>query len=329
MEVVLPTGEIINTGFNNVINNSSGYNLNGLFVGSEGTLGIITKVTLKVVPAPEEIRPMSFTFPNLEASAEAITAITQSGIVPYHFSFLDGSHFKLLKELGKDTHEVGAMINMTLTGNTEIVDIEEKIATEIMTKFGGEKTSKEIAQHEWDQRYFEAKARRLGPGFLLGEGFCPVSSFADMVEKSNEVLETLKMNGAVVGFICDRSTVLFMTYAIPNEHKLIKNMASMSLMKKLTDRVLEVGGRPAGFGLIYSGNLKKMHGRGVLLMDDIKSAIDPYYILNPGKLTESTTRFGIPLPGIAMDLGMDIMALLKRIMPADKISSSAEKKEDE
>lgn len=329
MEVVLPTGDIITTGFNNVVNNSSGYNLNGLFVGSEGTLGVITKVTLKVVPAPEEIRPVSFTFPNLESSADAITALTRSSIVPYHLSFLDGAHFDLLKELGKDAPDVGAMINMTLTGDTVIVDIEEKIATEIMTKYGGEKTTKETAEHEWNERYFEAKARRLGPGFLLGEGFCPVSSFAEMVEKSNEVLETLKMKGAVVGMICDRSTVLFMTYAIPNEHKLIKNMASMSLMKKLTDCILEVGGRPAGFGLIYSGNLKRMHGKGVLLMDDIKSAIDPYYILNPGKLTESTTRFGIPLPGFAMDLGMDMMALLKRIMPADKIASTPKKKEDE
>ena len=320
MEVVLPNGEIINTGWTSVVNNSSGYNLNSLFVGSEGTLGIITKVTLKIYPAPEEIRPASFVFSEMGSAAEAVNALTQTNIVPYHISFLDGAHFDLLRELGKEAPGVGAMINMTFTGESKIIDIEENAATEIMAKYGGVKTSKEAAEHEWNERYFEAKSRRLGPGFLLGEGFCPVSRFGDMVDKSKEVLDTLKMKGAVVGMICDRSTVLFMTYAIPNEHKLIKSMASMSLMKKLTDQIFEVGGRPAGFGMIYSGNLKKMHGKGVYVMDDIKSALDPHYIMNPGKLTESTTRFGIPLPGFAMDLGMNVMAILKRILPKDKLT---------
>ena len=54
-------------------------------------------------------------------------------------------------------------------------------------------------------------------------------------------------------------------------------------------------------------------------MDDIKSALDPYYIMNPGKLIESTTRFGIPIPGIAMGVGLNTMAIMKRMMPADKI----------
>ena len=319
LEVVLPTGEIITTGFSNVINNSSGYNLNSLFVGSEGTLGIITKVTLRCVPAPEEIRPASYTFPALEAAADALQELTQTSVTPYHITFLDGAHFELLKKLGMHAPTVGAMINFAFEGKKEIIDLEEKITTEIMEKYGGEKTSKETAEHEWNERFFEARSRRLGPGFLLGEGFCPISNFTDMVAKSKEVLYQLKMNGAVVGMVCDRSTALFMTYALPNEHKLIKNLASMALMKKLTDSVLEVGGRPGGFGLLFCGNLKKMHGNAVNIMDDIKTAIDPYYILNPGKLTEGTTRFGIPLPGFAMDLGMNMMAILKRLMPGDKI----------
>ncbi|UCF49194.1 MAG: FAD-binding oxidoreductase, partial [Thermoplasmatales archaeon] len=329
MEIVLPNGDIINTGWTSVVNNSSGYNLNSLFVGSEGTLGIITKITLKVFPAPEEIRPVSFVFSDMGVAAEAVYALTQTNIIPYHISFLDGGHFDLLRELGKDAPGVGAMINMTFTGDSAIIDLEEDAATEIMTKYGGEKTSKDTAEHEWNERYFEAKSRRLGPGFLLGEGFCPISRFSDMVDKSKEVLNKLKMKGAVVGMICDRSTVLFMTYAIPNEHKLIKSMASMSLMKKLTDKIFEVGGRPAGFGMIYSGNLKKMHGKGVHVMDDIKSAIDPHYIMNPGKLTESTTRFGIPIPGFAMDIGMNLMAILKRIMPKDKLTPPSNEEQHE
>ena len=140
-----------------------------------------------------------------------------------------------------------------------------------------------------------------------------------MCQRSQNVLKKLKMKGAVVGFVADPNTVVFMTYAISNEHKLIKNMTSMALVKKLTDEAFKVGGRPGGFGLLFSGNLKKIHGKGVFVMDDIKSALDPHYIMNPGKLIESTTRFGIPIPGFAMNVGMDALAILKRIMPADEI----------
>jgi glycolate oxidase len=318
LEVVLPDGSIITTGNRNVVNNSSGYNLTDLFAGSEGTLGIITKITLKLYPAPEEIRPVSFEFSTLEEAADSIKILTRSNITPYHISFLDGAHFELLREMGKKAPEVGAMVNIAFSGNTEIIDIEEKITSVIMPKQGGKKMSEKIAKHEWEERMFEARARKLGPGFLLGEGFCPVSKFSEMATNSKKVLNKLKMKGAVVGTVCDINTATFMTYAIPNEHKLIKSLASMSIVKKLTDEVIKVGGRPGGFGLLFSGNLKKIHGKSVFAMDNIKNAFDPHYIMNPGKLTENVTRFGMPVPALAFNMGMDAMAIFKRMLPTDK-----------
>jgi glycolate oxidase len=325
LEVVLPDGRIIKTGSKNVVNNSSGYNLTDLFAGSEGTLGVLTKITLKVFPAPEKIKPVSYIFPDLEKAAEGIYALTRSNITPYHIAFLDGDHFELLRELGKDAPKVGAMVNVTFTGYSDIVNIEEKITTEIMTKHGGKKASDKLSKHEWEERLFEARARKLGPGFLLGEGFCPMSKFSVMTTKSKKVLSKLKLKGAVVGTICDNNTAVFMTYAIPNEHKLIKSMASMSIVKKLTDEVFKLGGRPGGFGLLFSGNLKKIHGKSMFAMDNIKNAFDPEYIMNPGKLTENMTRFGMPLPSFAFNMGMDMMALMKRMMPTDKKKKSTNK----
>lgn len=321
LEVVLPDGKIINTGCKNVLSNSSGYNLTDFFIGSEGTLGIITKVTLKIFPAPEKIRPISFVFPDLEKVGQAIHALTRTNITPYHIAFLDGAHFDLLRELDKDVPPVGAMVNIIFSGDSKIIDIQEKTTEKIMSNYGGKKQSKELAEHEWAERLFESKARRLGPGLIVGESFCPVSQIVEMMKRSKIVLDKLKMKGAVVGFIADPNTAFFMTYAISNEHKFVRNMASLALVKKLSDEAFKVGGRPGGFGLLFSGNLKKIHGKGVYLMDDIKSAIDPYYIMNPGKLIENTTRFGIPIPGFAMSTIMNILAIVKRVIPADKIEA--------
>lgn len=319
LEVVLSDGTILNVGCKNVLNNSSGYNLTDLFVGSEGTLGVVTKITLKIFPTPEEIRPTTFVFPTLEEGGKAMLALTRTEVTPYHISFLDGIHYDLLRELDKNTPKVGAVVNVILSGNSSIIDIHEKIVGNIMTGHGGKKTNKEYAEHEWTERFYESKARRLGPGLVVGESFCPVSNIVEMIKRSKLVINKLKMKGAVVGFIADQNTVLFMTYAVTDEHKLVKSMASLALVKKLTDESFKVGGRPGGFGLLFSGNLKKIHGKSVYLMDDIKSTLDPHYIVNPGKLIESSTRFGIPIPGFAIGLGLNVMAILKRIMPSDKI----------
>lgn len=326
LEVVLSDGTILNLGCKNVLNNSSGYNLTDLFVGSEGTLGIVTKITLKIFPAPEEIRPTTFIFPSLEEAGKAIFAMTRTEITPYHISFLDGSHYDLLRELDKSTPRIGAVVNIILSGSSSIIDIHEKEIGPIMAQYGGRKTNKEYADHEWEERFFESKARRLGPGLVVGESFCPVSKIVEMIKRSKIVLNKLKMRGAVVGFIADPNTVLFMTYAVTNEQKLVKNLASLALVKKLTDEAFKVGGRPGGFGLLFSGNLKKIHGKSVVLMDDIKSTLDPHYIVNPGKLIESSTRFGIPVPGFVIGAGLNVLAILKQIMPADKIGTKHHEK---
>jgi len=319
LEVVLSDGTIITTGYKNLLKNSSGYNLNDLFVGSEGTLGIITKVTLKVFPIPEEIRPLSFEFLSLNEAGDAMHELTRTTIIPYHISFFDGIHFDLLRELNTDTPKIGALVNIVLSGDSKIIDIQEDNVEKIFEKFGGKKLSRDFANHEWVERFFESRTRRLGPGLIVGESFCPVSKIVEMCKRSQDVLKKLKMKGAVVGYIADQNTALFMTYAISNEHKLIKQIASLALVKKLTDEAFKIGGRPGGFGLLFSGNLKKIHGKGVFLMDDIKSTLDPHNIMNPGKLIENTTRFGIPIPGFAMSVGLNLMAIIKRIMPADKI----------
>jgi FAD/FMN-containing dehydrogenase len=127
----------------------------------------------------------------------------------------------------------------------------------------------------------------------------------------------MKLRAAITGFISDRNTATFMPYYLTDERQLVRSMLSMAFTKKLNDLAFKNGGRPAGLGIFFASNLKKLHGSELELMFDLKSTLDPYNIMNPGKLTEGVTRFGVPIPALAMNIGMDSMAFMKRIITKD------------
>jgi glycolate oxidase len=319
MEVVLPTGKIIETGIIDTAN-FGGYGLNRLFFGSEGTIGIVTKVNLRMYPAPEELRPISYGFSNMDTLSRAVNAITKSEIVPLHISFLDKNHFEFLKEIGMGDHtpEVGGMLNLALEGDIGVLDLEEQALDKLVEECKGEKQSPEIAKHEWNERFYELRTKRAGPSAVLGEVFVPVPNMSGMVSSTYKLIKKMKLRAAITGMIGDRNTVVFMPYYLSDERKMIKSMVSLSFVKKLGDLAFEHGGRPAGLGLFFSGNIKRMYGKGSDVMYDLKNVMDPNDIMNPGKTTEGLTRFGAPIPAFAMNMGMNVMAWLKHLMRRDK-----------
>jgi len=319
IEVVLPNGKIINTGFKNVISNSSGYNLTDLFLSSEGTLGVITKATLKIYPAPEEIRPLSYDFSEIENLCKSIQKIVRAKVVPLHLGFLDNKHFEYLKQIRKDVPKVSKiLLNIALEGDSKMLDYEEEVIDKIIKSNKGKKLNSKIAQHEWDERYFEMRTKKVGPTLITGEAMTPIPTMSSMLKGIYAIFRRMKLRGAIAGFISDRNTITFMPYYLTDERKMVRSLLSMSFVKKLSDLSFKNGGRPAGLGIFFASNLKKLHGNGVELMNDLKSTLDPYNIMNPGKLTEGLTRFGIPIPSLAMNLGMDSMALMKRFIGKDK-----------
>jgi glycolate oxidase len=318
MEVVLPTGEVINTGFDKVLSNSAGYDLNSLFIGAEGTLGVITKVTLKVTSKPKEIRPLTYTFAKLTEIAPVVQRIVRENITPLHLSFFGKEHFDLLSKLKLSQPPKGAVLNIVLEGASEILNYEEALLDKIITKKGGKKADKKLAKHEWAERYYEMRTKRLGPSAILAEGFVPISEMGAMVEDTYALFSKLKLRGAITGMISDRNTAVFMPYYLSDERKFFKSVSSLSFVKKLGDLAFKHGGRPAGLGLFYAVNLKKLHGPGMDLIYDIKDTLDPHEIMNPGKLIEGRTRYGVPIPPIGMKVGMGALAALKRIIPGDK-----------
>jgi glycolate oxidase len=320
LEVVLPTTEIVHTGDKYVPQNGAGPNLNWLFVGSEGTMGIVTEVTFSVLPKPEELRAVSYSFTDVMKFQPALKKLVRSGISPMHIMFGDKLHFDYLRAIGKHAPEVGLMVTMALTGTKVQVDYEEKMIDDIFTSAGAKKEPKETAEHEWSERNYEFRVRELGVGAIPGEVLVPIDRLNVVLEGTAKIIKQLKMNAPLIGTVADNNTVMLMPYYLTDEHKLVASTAAMGFAKRLGDLAFDNGGRPVGLGIFFAGNLAKVRGKeGAKLIRSLKAMLDPNEIMNPGKMVETGTRWGISMPAFLMNFGMQMMGSVKRILPRDKI----------
>jgi glycolate oxidase len=317
LEVVLGEGQVVRTGFDGVSSHSSGYSLNELFVGSEGTLGIVTKVTLKAVPAPEVVRPISVMFPSLDALFPLMHSITRARIQPFHIAFVDEFHTRYLKKMGRHVPGEGAILSIVLEGAKGSVEWEESVIDGLVKQHGGTRLPDSEAEHEWSENPYEFRVREVGVSAALGEAVVPMTEFRGAVRDLYELIRKMKMEASVIGMLGDRNTVLLMPYYLYVEKKLVKSLASLSFNKKIGDVAFAHKGRPLGFGLFFASNLKRVRGEGTDVMYDIKNVLDPHDVVNPGKLFEGITRYGMPMPALMMNMGMGMMAVGKRVMPRD------------
>jgi len=318
MEVVMPNGTLVETGYDLIVDNETGYNLNRLIVGAEGTLAHICTVTFKLEPAPEVMRSLTYAFPTLKEAGKPMMDILRSRVRPLHLGFSDPNHFELLRKAGKHAIEDGAVLNVQLEGDKEIVAWEEKKIDEIMTKYNGKKLSDEVAIHEWDERCYEYRCREVGIGSIPGEVVVPVNKFEEVVEYCYGLHKELRLTGAIIGSVVDRNTVMFMPYYLFNPDDL-PQMTAFGFNAKLANYSLTIGGRPLGFGAFFASNLDPIRGTGAKYIRDIKKLIDPDDIMNPGKLTGTTLRYGIRIPPVLFNVGMGAMGVIKKLVPTEGV----------
>ncbi len=319
MEVVTADGTVIETGFDKIVDNGAGYNLNQLFTGAEGTLGIISKVTFKLAPGPEKMKAVAYAFPDLMEAGEPLDEVCKSRIEPLHIWFNDGDHYDMLRKAGKDAPQVGSATLFMLEGDETIVDYEESVLDEIMEKHGGEKLNPDLAQHEWEERCYEFRAREMGVGHIPGEVVVPVNKFSAFARETYDLMYEMKMEGAIIGIMADRNTVMFMPYYFFDPESLMKTSTSFSFNKKFSDLSFKYGGRPVGFGKFFASNLGRIRGDGAEVMKGIKDTLDPDDIMNPGTLIKLVTRHNISIPPQIFEMGMNIMALGKKMIPRENL----------
>lgn len=318
MKVVLPNGAIIETGYDHIGSYMSGYNLNQFFAGSEGTLGVMTTITLRIYPMGE-IRPLAYEFDTLkEIHAPIQKLVSHPSIMPLHISWADHLHFANQRIAGVHDTEVNNMLLIVLQGDSEFLDFEEKAIDALMEEFSAGKLSSDFALHEWDERCYEFRARQAGVGEIPAEVVIPVKHWGEFVDECYSAFDTMNMEaGGVIGVIVDRNTAMFMPYYFKDDETLL-GMAAFSFNFYLGDRAMEYGGRTAGFGVFFAWNLDIVRDENTAnFMRELKTAVDPRDVMNPGHLVCGTTRFGIDLTEKIMSFGSQLIQGVKKILPAD------------
>lgn len=297
LEVVLPNGEILRTG-GKLAKDVAGYDLTRLFVGSEGTLGVITEATLKLLPLPEAKKTMLALYQDLEAAARSVSKIIASKIIPATLEFLDQPTLKVVEEyaqIGLPT-DVKAVLLIEQDGTAENVDQDIELMAKICKS--EQAVSVKIAQSEEEANALRTARRaalsalaRLAPTTILEDATVPRSEIAKMVKAINEIAEKYQVTICTFGHAGDGNLHPTCTTDIRNREEMERVEKAFA---EIFAKAIELGGTITGehgVGAMKAPYLEwKLGEAGIKVMKSIKNAIDPNNIMNPGKLFAKDTK---------------------------------------
>jgi D-lactate dehydrogenase (cytochrome) len=290
LEVVLPGGRVIRVG-SRAVKTSAGYHLSGLFVGSEGTLGVVTELTLRLHPIPEHILVARAAFPSVEAACTAAASMIASGVQVTRCELLDALTIAALNAFADADFPLSPYLFIELGGSEAAVtgDLEtvrELVADEGATAFESEADPTARAKM-WGMRHNALMASlALAPGSkaMTTDVAVPVSELPAAIAAARRALEETDLRGGIVGHVGDGNFhVAFLLD--PDERD------SIARAKELNDRVVEdalarggtcTGEHGIGFGKLEY--LRQEHGDLLELYRGVKALFDPNGIMNPGKV---------------------------------------------
>jgi glycolate oxidase len=295
LEVVLPTGEIIWTGAN-VLKNSTGYNLTQLMVGSEGTLGFVTKIVLKLIPLPKFDLLMLVPFTNLEKASEAVSAIFRAGFTPSGLELIEIDALKIVSKM-VDSHavpvtdDVAAHLIIEVDGNDMDVLMKdmEAIAELMMQYDGGEVFFADDANQKaelWKLRRRAAEAVKMAGYTIEEDTVVPRAELPKLIRGVKELGKQYGFHAVCYGHAGDGNLHIRINHpTIKNSHG---NEEMTNALRALFQLVKSLGGTVSGehgIGLIQKPYLDIVFKDANLqIMRSIKKAFDPNNILNAGKI---------------------------------------------
>ena len=291
LEVVTASGEVIRTG-TRAKKSSAGYDLTRLMVGSEGTLGVITEVTVKLYPLPEAISAAVCSFPSIEAAVRTTIQIIQMGIPIARVELIDANSVRMVNAHSKLTLREEPQLLMEFHGSPASVKEQAEAVQEIATEFGGNAfewaTTPEERTRLWTARhnaYFAAIQSRPGCRAISTDTCVPISRLADCLLDSVAEADASGLPYFLVGHVGDGN--FHFGYLIDPDNPAERATAEQ-LNHALVARALRLEGTCSGehgVGLHKIDFLLTEAGSGAVgMMRTIKQALDPHNIMNPGKI---------------------------------------------
>ena len=291
LEVVLSNGCIVNFG-SKTTKRVVGYELKELFIGSEGTLGIISKITLRVLPEPEEVITLLISFKELENAGDCIPKIIGSGIIPRTLEFLDSSCLQIIEEnneLGLSTG-INALLLVELDGELTSIKRQAEKVVDITRKFKGET---QIATDYYSREKLWQARRSISPCILKMKDkekinidiAVPIDNLSKMFLKLNQISISSGIPIISFGHAGDGNIHVNILVEKGNEEEKIQGF---ELVKKIFEYAVNLGGAISGehgIGITKKPYIDiQLSRKNIELMRAVKRVFDPKEIMNPGKI---------------------------------------------
>jgi len=291
MEVVLPDGEVMWLG-NKCVKDVAGFSLKDVMIGSEGALGVITKVLLKLIPKPAAKKTMVSTFNAMDAAAQTVSDIIAAQIIPCTLEFLDRTTIHCVEDFAKVglPLDCEALLLMETDGHAAAVE-EEAAKMEELAKANGAmevrvaRDEAEAVQLATARRSAFSALARLAPTTILEDVTVPRSELAHMIRFVDEVAKKHKLKIGTFGHMGDGN--LHPTF-LTDERNADEIHRVHEAFKEIFDEAIRLGGTITGehgIGLAKKEFLPKFAGAAQMrVMRELRTALDPKGILNPGKM---------------------------------------------
>jgi len=293
LTVVLADGSIIHTG-TRARKSAAGYDLTRLFVGSEGTLGIITELTLRLHPLPEAVSAAVCSFPNIQNAVQAVIETIQFGASVARIELLDEVQMDAINRYSKTDYPIAPTLFFEFHGSSERgVSEQAEFVRSIAEEHGAQgfqwATRLEDREKLWEARhaaYYAALALRPGSKGLATDACVPISRLADCILETQEDNRQAPFPAALVGHVGDGN--FHCVYAFNPEDEAELHEAKR-LSERMANRAIAAGGTCTGEHGVGSGKMKYLeaeHGLALEVMRTIKRALDPDNRLNPDKMVK-------------------------------------------
>jgi D-lactate dehydrogenase (cytochrome) len=297
LTVVLADGRVIKTG-SRARKSAAGYDLTHLFVGSEGTLGVITEVTLRLHPLPEKVSVALCSFETVQGAVETVMEAIQFGIGLARVEFLDEKQVEAINLYSKTNLPVLPTLFFEFHGmNDRDVEDQTAMLQSLAAEHGGQgfkwKNNPEDMDQLWNARhnaYFAAHALVPGAKVLVTDICVPISRLAECITETKNELTRVSFPATIVGHVGDGN---FHVLCVLDPTKPSQFEEASRFAEQTVQRALRMDGTCTGEHGIGSGKMKYMrdeHGEALEVMRTIKKALDPDNRMNPGKIVDLSVQ---------------------------------------